>query len=68
MLFRSETPFPICSSNDTLEKSILGFDLERYRRATDQFLAARGCVDDGHASERIVDMIEGLVQASRPEG
>ncbi len=63
-----ETPFPICSSNDALEKSILGFDLERYRRATDQFLAARGCVDDGHASERIVDMIEGLVQASRPEG
>ena len=57
-----ETPFPICSSNAELADKIRSFDLEQYQKATEKFLAARGCVDDGHASEKIVDMMQKLVE------
>ncbi|WP_346708059.1 CDP-glycerol glycerophosphotransferase family protein [Massilistercora timonensis] len=59
-----ETPFPICNTNDELEAQILSFDLEKFRQKTDTFLQARGCIDDGHASEHIVDMLIDLVENS----
>ena len=57
-----ETPFPICRSNEELEEAVLGFDTEKYEKRTEEYLKARGCIDDGKASERIVDMLEGIVQ------
>ena len=53
-----ETPFPICETNDALADAVARYDEAAYRQAVDAFLKARGCVDDGHASERIVDMME----------
>lgn len=52
-----ETPFPICRTNDELVAEILKFDMQRQKLAIDAFLKKRGCVDDGNASNRIVDLI-----------
>lgn len=57
-----ETPFPICCNNDELVDKIFSFDESIYKIATDNFLAARGCVDDGHSSERIVQMLMEIVE------
>lgn len=57
-----ETPFPICRSNDELVDAILSFDEDIFKVATDKFLAARGCVDDGHASEHVVDMLVDMIE------
>ena len=53
-----ETPFPICRTNSELADQIARYDADAYRQAVDTFLKARGCVDDGHASERIVDLMQ----------
>lgn len=57
-----ETPFPICKSNNELAEQIINFDEELFKRRTDEFLEARGCIDDGKASKRIVDMIEEIMR------
>jgi CDP-glycerol glycerophosphotransferase len=57
-----ETPFPICRTNDELVENILKFDGESYKNRTDEFLKRRACIDDGHASEHIVDMLEEKVE------
>ena len=57
-----EVPFPICCSNSDLVESILNFNQDKFKISTDQVLAARGCIDDGHASEHIVDMLMDLVE------
>ncbi len=57
-----ETPFPICCSNDSLVENILAFDTGKFKAATDKFLKARGCIDDGHASRHIVDMLRDLAE------
>ncbi len=51
------TPFPIAETMEQLPDKIRNFDSEEYVRKTDEFLAEKGCVDDGHSSERIVDKI-----------
>jgi CDP-glycerol glycerophosphotransferase len=56
-----ETPFPIGKTNDELVEKILNFDEEAFRKDTDRFLEARGCIDDGHASERIVELLAEIV-------
>lgn len=55
------TPFPISTNNDELEKSILGFDERKYKHDCEKFLQDRGCVEDGHAAERIVDLLEDVM-------
>lgn len=56
-----ETPFPICRSNIELVEEILCFDEELFKKSIDSFLDARGCIDDGHAAEHIVDMLMDIV-------
>jgi len=51
------TPFPICTNNEELFESILDFDIEQYETKLHQFLLDRGCVEDGHASERVAKKI-----------
>lgn len=51
------TPFPIAETMEQLPDKIRNFDIEEYVRKTDEFLAEKGCVDDGHSAERIVDKI-----------
>jgi len=41
--------------------NILNFDNEKYQKEVEEFLQEKGCMEDGHASERIVDLIEGII-------
>lgn len=56
------TPFPISSENSILIKNIENFDNEKYQKDIEEFLKEKGCIEDGHASERVVDLIEELMQ------
>ena len=55
------TPFPIATSSEELADNIRKFDAEKYAKDKEVFLAARGCMEDGHASERIVEKINELM-------
>ena len=55
-------PFPRCEDMDSLVREIALFDGEAYRRKLNQFIDADYQIfDDGHASERVVDLIENLI-------
>lgn len=57
----SSTPFLIADSNEKLVDNILQFDNEIYKNKLESFLNEKGCIEDGHASERVVDMIENIM-------
>ena len=59
------TPFPIAHSNQELEQRVLGFDAGKYAADVKTFLDEKGCYEDGHAAERIVDFIEELYLGDR---
>lgn len=52
-----ETPFLIAKNNDELIDNISKFDMEIYQSKVEAFLKDKGCVDEGKASERTVDLI-----------
>ena len=54
-------PFPLASDNDQLIENILNFDNENFVKKCDAFLEDKGCIDDGHASERIVNAVEKIM-------
>lgn len=56
------TPFPIAKNSKELAEKIRTFDEEKYAKDTERFLADRGCMEDGHASERIVSKINELIK------
>lgn len=56
-----ETPFPIAKDNEELSKNIKDFDDKKYIPKVNKFLAGKGCMEDGHASERVVDLIESMI-------
>lgn len=56
-----ETPFPIATNNDEMISNIINFDNDKYQKDKEQFLVARGCKEDGKASERIVDLIKNVM-------
>ena len=51
-------PFPVAETNAQLLENIENFDLEKYREQARAFMAEKGCVEDGSASKRVVDLIE----------
>ncbi|MBR3978634.1 MAG: CDP-glycerol glycerophosphotransferase family protein [Oscillospiraceae bacterium] len=51
------TPFPVSKSNEQLQQSILNLDTEKYLKNCEAFLKEKGCVEDGHAAQRVVDQI-----------
>lgn len=55
------TPFPIATNNEELAQNILDFDNEKYLQEVEKFLADKGCMEDGHAAERVVDLIEEIM-------
>ena len=55
------TPFPISENNKQLQQSILNLDEAKYLADCEAFLQDKGCVEDGHAAERVVDKIEELL-------
>lgn len=52
-----QTPFAIATGNDALKQNILAFDEHEYQTKVEAFLEGKGCVEDGHASERTVDKV-----------
>ena len=52
-----QTPFSIAENDGTLSKNIMDFDENAYAGAVKAFLDEKGCYEDGHAAERIVDFI-----------
>ncbi len=56
------TPFPIARDSRELAAKIRSFDADKYAKDKDTFLAARGCMEDGHASERIAAKIDELMK------
>ena len=57
-----ETPFPIAESEDVLCTNIANFDEAKYLADKVGFLRARGCMEDGHASERAADFLAGSIE------
>lgn len=53
-----ESPFPVAEDNETLCKNIVNFDNNLYQKRVEEFLKSRNVVDDGHASERVVELIK----------
>ena len=53
-----ETPFPIAETNEELVERIQNFDPTLYETKRQEFLKARGCKEDGHAAEKIVEIIK----------
>ena len=60
------TPFPIATDNNRLMDNILNFDEEKYRGDLEAFLEDKGCMEDGHASERVVELIKQIIAGDRP--
>lgn len=58
-----DTPFSIAEDNRALVENIRVFDEEAYQIRIDEFLEDKGCVEDGHASERVVERIREFLQA-----
>lgn len=54
-------PFPLARTNEELTKNILSFEEDKFAEDCCRFIQDKGCIDDGHASERIVDKIEELI-------
>jgi len=59
------TPFPISTNNKELIKNVLSFDKELYSERLESFLADKGCVEDGHASERVAHLIAEITGAKK---
>ena len=51
------TPFPVAETNEALAARIRAFDAEKFVRDRAAFLAEKGCMEDGRASARAVDVI-----------
>ena len=63
----SSTPFPLATDSASARKMIGDFDEKKYREEVNLFLAAKGCVDDGRASERAAKMVFDLLADKLPE-
>lgn len=51
------TPFAIGVNNEQLKQNILNFDEAAYKEKVEAFLIEKGCMEDGRASERCVDLV-----------
>lgn len=57
MFEMDEIPFPVASDNEALVENILLFDERKYKREVQDFIIKLGIIEDGYASERVVDLI-----------
>ena len=57
----SKLPFSVATSNGELSENIKKFDEDSYRNEIDKFSRKHGVLEDGHASERVVDMIDKFI-------
>ncbi len=55
------TPFPVADCNEELLRNVRQFDDARYQKRIDEFLEDKGCVEDGHAAERVVEKLKEIM-------
>ncbi len=60
MWTREELPFKVAEDNMTLLDNIRNFDVNEYLNAVSKFMTKYAVVEDGRASERVVDVIESI--------
>lgn len=53
-----QMPFPLATDIDQLTANIRSFDLARYAASSAEFITKKGCMEDGKASARVVDLIK----------
>ena len=53
------TPFPVVINNFDLIAKIKTFDEKKYKEEVENFLKEKGCMEDGQASKRVVELIKG---------
>ena len=56
------TPFPLATSNDELMENILNFDEKSYVEKCDNFIAEKGCEENGSAAFETVNKIIQLME------
>lgn len=56
------TPFPVAENNEKLIENIKNFDLQKYQEKVNEFLKGKGSIEDGHASERVVELIKQIME------
>ena len=56
------TPFPLAKNNYELIENVRLFDFEKYTNEVNSFLIEKGCIEDGHASEKIVEKLKELMR------
>lgn len=57
-------PFSVAKTNEQLEENIMQFDAAKYKRELEAFFKKHGILEDGHASERVADVIEEFIHTS----
>lgn len=57
----SDTPFPVATDNQELCEKIRDFSMDQYTKDVETFLQEKGCIEDGHATERIKELIDRLI-------
>lgn len=58
----ADIPFPLAQNNQELQNLIYSFDEERYLGILESCLKKMGVLEDGKASRRVADMIEGILK------
>ena len=56
-----QSPFPVAEHVEALTLNIKDFDEERFHQRSREFLQKMGCMEDGHAAERAVNLIEHII-------
>ena len=56
-----KVPFPMCKNNEELMYAISSFDDEKYQSNLKEFNKLYGSVEDGHATEHIVNRIRAII-------
>lgn len=49
------TPFKIAKTNDEMYENIINYNEKEYQKGVDNFLKDRGCFEDGHACEKLIN-------------
>lgn len=62
-----ETPFSIAENNEQLVKNIEKFDLSEYQNNVNKFLEGKGSIEDGHASERVVELVKQIMNGEKDD-
>lgn len=63
-----EMPFPVARNSEEMIEKIKNFDKEKYEADVQKFIDSIGYLDDGKASERIVDFLETIIEPWRHIG